>query len=125
MSGVIQPYKGRYVSAASASTKLDLAAIMAGCSAVESEAGNINTISTGLHNAASSLSPGVFSIDGVSVASNVDDCCESIMSVQSSIIGSLGQIRSASIAAYNKIQTQLNSEAQARDQYEINRRKKR
>ena len=36
--GLLQPYRGRYASASSASNKIDAATILAGCDAVDNEA---------------------------------------------------------------------------------------
>jgi len=120
--GATQPYQGTYVSAKSASEDLDLAAILAGCSAVDAEAGNIDEISNNLSNAASDLNAKTFSVDGVSVGSNVNEYCTSIMDVQSWILGQTAAIRSAAEAAYNRLQEQYNNDARARDQAEKNRR---
>ena len=125
MAGLLEPYRGRYVSAESASTKLDVNAIISGCSQVDSEASSIGDVSTSLNSAASDLTPNIFSINGASLGANVGEYCQSIMDVQSSIMSATAQIRSEAIAAYNEIQSQLNQEAQSRDQYEMNRRNRR
>ena len=118
----VQPYVGTYVSAKSASDDLDLAAIIAGCNAVDAEAANIDEISNSLSNAASDLTPQVFSVDGVSIGSNVDEYCTIIMDVQSWIMGGTASIRAAAENAYNRIQTDYNNDAIARDNAEKNRR---
>lgn len=122
MAGALQPYQGRYVNAKSASDDLDLAAILAGCDAVDAEAGNIDEVSNSLSNAAGDLTAQTFSVDGVSVGSNVNEYCDNIMQAQTWIMNGTGQIRAAAENAYNKLQTEYNNDAMARDQAEINRR---
>lgn len=122
MAGALQPYQGRYVNAKSASDDLDLATILAGCDAVDSEAGNITDISQNLSNAAGDLTVQTFSIDGVSVGTKAEEYCNSINDVKSWIEDGTSSIRSAAEAAYNRLQEQYNEEARQKDQAEINRR---
>ena len=124
MAGLVQAYRGRYYNASSASTKLDINSILAGCSAVETEANNIDEISNSINNSASYLTREVFSINGETVSKDIDEACTEIISVQSSIMDAVAQIRINAINAYNSIQTQLNNEAQSLDQAEIRRRSK-
>ena len=120
--GALEPYHGTYVNAKSASADLDLGAILAGCAAVDAEAGNISEVSNSLNTAASDLTPTVFSVNGVSIGSNVGDYCSNIMEAQSWIMGQTAAIRAAAENAYNKLQTDYNNEAMARDAAEKNRR---
>ena len=125
MASILQPYHGVYVHAPSASTKLDLHHILDGCTALETEASNIDEVSNSINSLSSNLGANVFSIDGQTVLSSADQCCQEIIDVQKWIFDTSSQIRENAINAYNQLQTQLNNEAKNRDQNEINRRNSR
>lgn len=121
MASILQPYRGIFVSAPSASTKLDLDQILAGCTSVENEASNIDELSNSVSSLTSNLGANIFSIDGKTVSPSSDKCCEEIIDIQKWIFDTTSQIRENAINAYNQLQTQLNNDAQNRDRYEINR----
>ncbi len=121
MASILQPYRGVFISAQSASNMLDLNQILAGCTAVENEASNIDELSNSISSLTSNLGANIFSIDGKTISPSSDKCCEEIIEVQKWIYDTTSQIRETAINAYNQLQTQLNNDAQNRDQYEINR----
>ncbi len=120
--GVLQPYRGTYVSADSASSKLDLPAILAGCDAVDEEASQIDTYTRDLSNVAADLDVDTLSANGKTMQGPIGDCCDGISDIESNITGTTAQIRAAAENAYNQIQEQLNYEAKVRDRNEWNRR---
>ena len=120
--GILQPYVGTYCRAESASSKLDLPAINAGCDAVDSEARSMSTYTRNLNDTASYLDADTLSADGKTMQAPIGECCDGISNIQSQITSTTAQIRAAAENAYNQIQEQLNYEAQVRDQNEWYRR---
>ena len=120
--GLLQPYRGTYVSAESASGKLDAAAIIAGCDAVDAEANHISEYAGKISSAASGLNQDTFSVNGETVTGKVDECCTGVTNVESNILNTTSQIRELAESIYNQIQEQMNIEAQARDQAEAQKR---
>lgn len=120
--GIIEPYKGKFFSAESASNKLDIQSIYAGCDAVDLEAENITNITNKMSSISSHLDINNFSVDGCTMLDASDKCCDDIMNVKNSILDATSQIRAACEGAYNNLQSQLNYNAQVRDCNEINRR---
>lgn len=112
---VIEPFVGKYVTAVSASTKIDLDTIVMNCIAVEEEASKINSINSSINSTGGSLTADVLSVGGATVLNLLNECCSSINSVQSDIISETESIREKAIEAYNKIQEQFNDEAEAEE----------
>ena len=119
---ILQPYQGRYVSAESASNKLDVETIISGCDAVENDALSINSFAQSLLETGSTLDEKVLSVNGKTFLDQVDADVENIANVQTQISESVCSIREAAVAIYNQIQDQLNVDAENRDLDEINRR---
>lgn len=119
--GILQPYKGKFVSAQSASSYLDIESIYAGCDAVDTESESMTTITNKMSSITSKLDTNNFSVDGSTMLDTSDKCCDDILSVKSSINDATSQIRSACEAAYNNLQSQLNYNAQVQDRNEINK----
>jgi hypothetical protein len=120
--GLLQPYVGTYCSAESASSKLDIGAINAGCDAVDGEAQSMSNYVRSLSDMSSYLNEDTLSFNGVTMQQPIGDCCDGITVVQSNITGTTAQIRAAAENAYNIIQQQLNDEALERDRNEWYRR---
>ena len=116
MGSILQPYIGRFARAESASNRLDIDSIFAGCNAVEQEASRISTIATKIDSTSSRLDVNSFSIDGATATSTIVEYCEGMANVEAGIYQMTAQIRDAAEAAYNNLQSQLNYNAQIRDQ---------
>lgn len=115
----LEPYKGRYVSAESASNELDVDCILSGCQSVLSTASNLSDINNKVFNLGCSITPQALSIDGVTVTDNLSECCDGIKNVESYISSTVEAIKEAAISAYNEIQTQLNEDARCMDEQQI------
>lgn len=120
--GILQPYRGTYCSASSASEKLDIESILAGCDAVDEEANHISEYANQLSGYSSQLDVNALSVNGKTMIGTAEECCDGINNVESEIIGTTAQIRAAAESVYNQIQDQLNNEAYIKDQNEYNRR---
>ncbi len=118
---ILQPYKGTYVSADSASSKLDLEGILSGCDAVDSEASNLNDICNSFNSEGSNINEKALSFDGEGVEGILEEFGTASSSVVNNILETTQAIREAAVAAYNKIQDELNREAMARDQEAANK----
>lgn len=116
---LLQPYSGRFVSAKSASDKIDAATIIAGCDSVDSEASEILSIGSKVNSAGSSITADALSFGGVTVAGDLGLCCDGIAATYANILGNTSQIRSTAMEAYNRIQTEYNEEARAKDEAAI------
>lgn len=114
--GLLQPYRGTYVSASSASEKIDVNSILNGCNAVDEEANHISEYANSLDSSGSVLDVNVLSVGGKTMLSNIEECCTNINSVETFIINTTAQIREAAESVYNQIQEQMNNEARARDE---------
>jgi len=121
--GLLEPYRGTYCSASSASEKIDVQAILAGCDAVDAEANHISEYAGNLSDYSSQLDANALSVDGKTMISTANEYWENINNVESEIINTTAYIREAAEAVYNQIQEQMNQEAHAKDEYEYNRRK--
>ena len=113
---LLQPYVGKYVTATSASTKIDVDAILAGCDAVDSEASQISTVNSEISDIGSSITENALSVDGMTVSNTVNECCTGISGVQSMITNTTASIREAAVSVYNQFQEQFNEEARIRDE---------
>ena len=121
--GILQPYHGTYCSADSASSKLDIDAILAGCNAVDEEANHISEYASSLTDISSQLDVNALSVNSKTISGTVQEYCDGINNVETEIMGATSQIREVAEAQYNQIQEQMNQEAYLRDQEEYNRRK--
>ena len=121
--GILQPYHGTYCNASSASSELDIEAILSGCNAVDEEANHISEYANRLDEVSSQLDVNALSVDGKTINGTVQEYCDGINNVESEIMGVTSQIREYAVARYNQIQDQLNNEAYIRDQNEYNRRR--
>lgn len=117
--GLMQPYVGRFVSAKSASDKIDAEAIMAGCDAVDSEASAISGIASKVTSAANDITAEALSFDGVTVAGSAGECTSGIVASQGNIKSMTAQIKSLAMSYYNKFQNEYNEEAMAKDKAAI------
>ncbi len=113
---LLQPYVGKFVTATSASTKIDVESIMAGCDSVDSEASKISDVNSNINNIGSTIDSNALSVDGSTVLNSLEECCTGINGVQNMIFNTTSGIREAAISAYNQIQEQFNAEARIRDQ---------
>ena len=122
MNGLLEPYVGNFVRADSASNRLDIDSILAGCNAVESETPTINNLANGISDCASELNADALSIDGKTVMGTVDEYVQGIANLHTSINNAVDEIRQRSINVYNQLQQQLNEDAYRREVDEANRR---
>ena len=113
---LLQPYVGKFVTATSASTKIDVESIMAVCDSVDSEASKISDVNSNINNIGSTIDSNALSVDGSTVLNSLEECCTGINGVQNMIFNTTSGIREAAISAYNQIQEQFNAEARIRDQ---------
>lgn len=119
--GILQPYNGYFVNAESASNRLDIEGIYNGCNAVDTEIADIDTLSSKISNSVSYLDAKNFSINGETIFNTSDECIEYISKVKESILDATSQIRAICEETYNNLQSQLNYNAQVKDQNEINK----
>jgi len=122
MASLLEPYVGNFAKADSASSKLDINTILAGCDAVESETPAIYNLANNVNDCAADLNADALSVDGKTITGTVDEYVQGISGVQTNINNAAEQIRDASINAYNQIQQQMNDEAYRREVDEVNRR---
>lgn len=116
---LLQPYIGRFVSARSASEKLDSETIMAGCDAVDSEAEVITSIEKEVNSSGSIITPEVLSIGEKTILPTLEEVCTGINNTKTNILTVTANIRQQVEAVYNQIQSELNDEASKKDQAEI------
>lgn len=116
---LLQPYRGRFVSARSASEKIDAEAIIAGCYAVDSEASMISTIESEVNSSGSMITPEVLAIGEKNILATLEEVCTGISNAQMNIQTVTANIRQQAEAIYNQMQSELNEEASRRDQAEI------
>ena len=114
--GLLQPYVGTYARATSASSKLDVESILAGCDAVDDEVVGISEISSKISQAGSSITKDVLSIDDMDISGSLDECCTGISNTYSNILETTSAIRERAVAVYNQLQAQYNEEAKIRDE---------
>ncbi len=114
--GLLSPYVGRYVSAASASEYLDIGTIASGCSAAISEASFLNSFASKLSSITAVVDANALCIDGMTIQGVSDECSNNIVSVQNEIVNIANQVLASAEAAYNQIQERLNQEAYINDQ---------
>lgn len=112
---VVQPFVGKYVTAVSASTKIDLDSIITNCNAVDEEVSKISSINNSINSTGGNLTADVLSVGGATVINLLDECCSNINGVQSDVVSMTEGIRESAIEAYNQIQEQFNEEAEAEE----------
>jgi hypothetical protein len=113
--GLLQPYHGKFVTAKSATSDIDVDSILSGCAAVDNEVGNLTNICEDFSNSGNNITPKAFSFDGETVEPMIEQYKISTSGIADDILGITASIREAAINAYNKIQEQYNAEAKARD----------
>lgn len=113
---LLQPYSGKFVSAKSASEKLDAEAIIAGCDAVDSEAETITAIEREVNSSGNMITADVLSIGGKTILPTLEATCTGITNNKAAIIAKTAEIRQQAEAVYNQIQSELNDEASRKDQ---------
>lgn len=64
---ILQPYIGRFVSAKSASSKLDDEAIVAGCNGVDSEVSGISNVVSKIDSEGNTVDSSALSVDDVTI----------------------------------------------------------
>ena len=106
-------YKGAYVSAPSAATKLDVEAIFAGCSAVDSVADILLEYADNFDSQTLKLDKNALAIDDGTVENVALEYYNYLISAGTKT--STQNIREVAAAQYNKIQGQLNEEAKRQD----------
>lgn len=120
---LIQPYRGTYVSAKSASKDLDVESILKGCDAVEEEAKGIGESANKLSSAASPMDEKALFLDSTTVLPMVGEYCEQIHMVEIGIVDIVDQVRELVVDHYNRIQEDLNQEAKTADTAEKYKRR--
>lgn len=121
MAGLLEPYVGNFARASSASSKLDISAILEGCNAVEAETPTIYTLADKMNDCGAYLTKDALSLDGATMMSTVEEQAQGIISVQTNINQAVETIRENAINAYNQLQQQMNEEAYNKEVYEVNR----
>jgi hypothetical protein len=113
--GLLEPYRGTFHSAKSASDKIDAASILAGCDAVDALATKLHGLGMRVSSDMGSVTPNNLSFDGITVTEILGDSVQSIDGCEGYITGSTASIREKTIAEYNMLQQQYNEEAEALD----------
>lgn len=108
-------YKGAFVSAPSASTKLDIETIFAACNSIDSVAENILNYADLFDKQALKLDENVLSVDGMTIEGVAAEYLAYFSNTYSGIKVSTQNIREIAAAQYNKIQNELNEEAKRQD----------
>lgn len=108
-------YKGRYVSAKSASEEIDALSIIKGCEAVDSCANHIDFLSDSISVAGSEISADSLLIDDKTIDGSLNECCDSINAVYDNILSVTAQIRERVESIYNSLQEKYNDEARRKD----------
>ena len=76
--GLMRQYVGKYVTATSASTKIDATAIIKGCNAVDNDANEISRLANLFKSEAARIDKTSLSIDNKTMEENVDECSAGI-----------------------------------------------
>ncbi len=108
-------YKGSFVRAQSASTKLDIDAIFAACNSIDSVAENILDYADSFDEQVVKLDENVLSVDGQTIEGVAADYSAYFSNTYSGIKASTQNIREIAASQYNKIQNELNEEAKRQD----------
>lgn len=123
--GLLQPYQGTYVAATSASSKLDVETILAGCDAVDAEASHISDYLQKLAETTSTMDAKALCVNGQTMQNTMDEYSTNIYSVETEIMNITAWIRETVEVQYNNLQEQLNYDAQLRDQNEYAKQSRR
>lgn len=113
--GLMRQYVGKYVTATSASTKIDATAIIKGCNAVDNDANEISRLANLFKSEAARINKTSLSIDNKTMEENVDECSAGIEERRKAILDATDYIRQVTEDIYNQIQSQYNENAKARD----------
>lgn len=113
--GLMRQYVGKYVTATSASTKIDATAIIKGCNAVDNDANEISRLANLFKSEAARIDKTSLSIDNKTMEENVDECSAGIEERRKAILDATDYIRQVTEDIYNQIQSQYNENAKARD----------
>ena len=111
MAGILQPYVGKYCSAESASSKLDIDSILAGCDAVDEEASSIGNYANQLSETSGRINASALSVNGKTISGTAQEYCDGINGVEAQITSVTSQIREIAISVYNQLQQELNNQA--------------
>ena len=113
--GLMRQYVGKYVTATSASTKIDATAIIKGCNAVDNDANEISRLANLFKSEAARIDKTSLSIDNKTMEENVDECSAGIEERRKTILDATDYIRQVTEDIYNQIQSQYNENAKERD----------
>ena len=113
--GLMRQYVGKYVTATSASTKIDATAIIKGCNAVDNDENEISRLANLFKSEAARIDKTSLSIDNKTMEENVDECSAGIEERRKAILDATDYIRQVTEDIYNQIQSQYNENAKERD----------
>ena len=113
--GLMRQYVGKYVTATSASTKIDATAIIKGCNAVNNDANEISRLTNLFKSEAARIDKTSLSIDNKTREENVDECSAGKEERRKAILDATDYIRQVTEDIYNQIQSQYNENAKERD----------
>ena len=113
--GLMRQYVGKYVTATSASTKIDSTARIKGCNAVDNDANEISRLANLFKSEAARIDKTSLSIDNKTMEENVDECSAGIEERRKAILDATDYIRQVTEDIYNQIQSQYNENAKERD----------
>lgn len=116
---MIEPYVGVYVSAQSALSDIDPAAIAAACAAIEAAAEGFTTSASKVTSIGSDCGPDSLYVGGKTISGNVGAVADTFAAQAAAIVGMVAGLPDAAIAKYNEIQTRYNDEAEAEDKRRI------
>ena len=108
-------YKGAFVSAQSASIKLDIEAIFSACNSIDGIAENLLEYADSFDEQVLKLDSDALSVDGQTIDGVASDYSLYFSNTYSGIKTSTQNIREVAAAQYNKIQNELNEEARRQD----------
>ena len=115
MATTLEPYRGVYHSAKSASDEIDLDAINTACDEVDSYASDLNKNSSNFYKCEAGLTKEALSINNMTFETSVDQCCDKMIAVNNYILSTTTEVRSSALDAYNRLQENYNAEAEEID----------
>ncbi len=110
---LLQPYQGKYKSAESAASYIDIVAINKGCDMIDAAATDFITVGKTVAAASEDCGTDTLSIDGKNILSTIENCANKIANTEKEIFKITSQIREQAINQYNNKQQELNNEAQS------------
>lgn len=113
--GLLEPYVGRYVTAASAMGDIDAPTIMSGCSQLAGAASEFTSIGSKMNNAASICNDKALMVSGQTMGAVIADNAEGIASFSGQISALASEAASIAEMKYNEIQQKYNDIAKAQD----------